>query len=206
MPRIFGKRGRSGRSSLQTPDSGMQREHVLIGLSEPIVQRSRPAVANFSITHFRKGPHDAWHRHKASYSSSIARAEEINMRISKSEIPVRINAPGAVARQQLNFGDSTGFGMISGEYFSLGKGADIAPLLQGLEGDLCQAPHWGYVLQGELTVTYADGSFEVINGGDLFHWPPGHTVKVGEDAEIILFSPQHEHSQVIDHMLRKMAG
>jgi hypothetical protein len=128
------------------------------------------------------------------------------MRIAKSEIPVRINAPGAIARQQLNFGDSTGFGMISGEYFSLGKGADIAPLLQGLEGDLCQAPHWGYVLQGELTVTYADESFEVINGGDLFYWPPGHTVKVGEDAEIILFSPQHEHSEVIDHMLRKMAG
>ena len=82
----------------------------------------------------------------------------------------------------------------------------ISPLLHGLENNLCQSPHWGYVLQGELTVTYGDGKQETINGGDLFFWPPGHTVKVGADAEVILFSPQHEHSKVIDHMLRKMAG
>jgi hypothetical protein len=130
----------------------------------------------------------------------------MNMRIAKSDIPVRFNVPGAVARQQTNFGDPTGYGMISGEYFSLGTGTDIAPLLQGLKDNLCQAPHWGYVLQGELTVTYADDKQEVIHGGDLFYWPPGHTVKVDEDAEVILFSPQHEHSQAIDHMLGKMAG
>ncbi|MCG4453907.1 hypothetical protein LJY18_11435 [Pseudomonas sp. MMS21-TM103] len=128
------------------------------------------------------------------------------MRIAKQDIPVRIDIPGAVARQLTNFGDSAGFGMISGEYFTLGRGTDIAPLLQGLEGDLCQSPHWGYVLQGELTVTYADGTNELISGGDIFYWPPGHTVKVGQDAELILFSPQHEHSQVIDHMLNKLAG
>ena len=128
------------------------------------------------------------------------------MRIAKQDIPVRIDVPGAVARQKTNFGDAAGYGTISGEYFSLGAGTDIAPLLQGLEGDLCQSPHWGYVLQGELTVTYADGTNEMISGGDLFFWPPGHTVKVGQDAEVILFSPQHEHSQVIDHMLSKMAG
>ena len=106
----------------------------------------------------------------------------------------------------MNFGDATGYGMISGEYFSLGAGTDISPLLRGLEGDLCQCPHWGYLLQGELTVTYADGTHEVINSNDLFYWPPGHTVKVGKDAEVILFSPQDEHSKVIDHMLNKMAG
>jgi hypothetical protein len=96
--------------------------------------------------------------------------------------------------------------MISGEYFSLGAGTDILPLLEGLEGDLCQSPHWGYLLQGKLTVTYADGTQEVSKRGDLFYWPPGHTVKVGEDAEVILFSPQYEHSKVIDHMLEKMGA
>ncbi|TAM62261.1 MAG: cupin domain-containing protein [Rhodanobacter sp.] len=128
------------------------------------------------------------------------------MRIAKHDIPVRINVPGAVARQKTDFGDTAGYGTISGEYFSLGSGTDIAPLLKGLENDLCQSPHWGYVLQGELTVTYADGKNEKIVGGDLFYWPPGHTVKVGQDAEVILFSPQHEHSKVIDHMLSKMTG
>lgn len=128
------------------------------------------------------------------------------MRIAKQDVPVRINAPGAIARQQTNFGDSTGFGMISGEYFSLGSGADIAPLLEGLEGDLCQAPHWGYVLTGALTVTYADGVEETTSGGDLFYWPPGHTVRVSEDAELVMFSPQDEHAHVIDHMLKRMAA
>ena len=128
------------------------------------------------------------------------------MRIARQDVPVKINAPGAVARQQRDFGDATGYGRISGEYFSLGAGADIAPLLQGLEGDLCQAPHWGYLLQGELTVTFADGAQEIVHGGDLFYWPPGHTVKVAQDAEVILFSPQDEHTHVLDHLLKKMAG
>ena len=128
------------------------------------------------------------------------------MRIAKNDIPVRIDVPGAVARQMMNFGDASGYGKISGEYFSLGAGTDISPLLKGLEGDLCQSPHWGYLLKGELTVTYADDTQEVIKGGDLFYWPPGHKVRVGADAEVILFSPQDEHGKVIDHMLGKMAG
>lgn len=128
------------------------------------------------------------------------------MRIARQDIPVKIDVPGAVARQQTNFGDATGYGMISGEYFSLGAGTDILPLLKGLEGDLCQCPHWGYVLKGELTVTYADGTHEGVKGGDLFYWPPGHTVKVGQDAEVILFSPQDEHSEVLDHMLKTMGA
>lgn len=126
------------------------------------------------------------------------------MRIAKQDVPVRIDVPGAKARQQLDFGDATGFGRISGEYFSLGAGTDIAPLLQGLEGDLCQSPHWGYVIEGELDITYADGTREAIHGGDLFYWPPGHSVRVERDAEVVLFSPQAEHSHVIDHMRGKM--
>jgi hypothetical protein len=128
------------------------------------------------------------------------------MKIAKKDIPVRINVPGAIARQQTNFGDASGLGKISGEYFSLGKGTDIAPLLQGLKEDLCQAPHWGYMLEGELTVTYTDKTEEVVSGGELFYWPPGHTVKVSRDSEVILFSPQEAHSEVIDHMLDKMAA
>lgn len=128
------------------------------------------------------------------------------MHIAKQDIPVRIDVPGAIARQKTEFGNAAGYGMISGEYFSLASGTDIAPLLKGLENDLCQSPHWGYVLQGALTVTYANGIHEELKGGDLFYWPPGHTVKVDQDAEVILFSPQHEHSEVIDHMLEKMRG
>lgn len=128
------------------------------------------------------------------------------MRITKHDIPTRLEVPGAVARHLGDFGDASEHGPLAAEYFSLGAGTDIAPLLQGLQDDLCQAPHWGYLLQGRLAVTYGDGEQETIDGGDLFYWRPGHTVKVDEDAEVVLFSPQHEHSQVIAHMKRKLAG
>lgn len=65
------------------------------------------------------------------------------MRVATEAIPAKLDAPGVVARRQTNFGDAAGYGMIGGEYFSLDAGADIAPLLKGLEGDLCQSPHWG---------------------------------------------------------------
>ena len=128
------------------------------------------------------------------------------MRLAKNDVPVKFSAPGAVARQQLDFGDATGFGKMGGEYFSLGAGADLAPLLMGLEGDLCQCPHWGYVLQGAITTTYTSGEVETAKEGDLFYWPPGHTVKADEDTEMILFSPQHEHNQVMSHIMEKMGG
>ena len=128
------------------------------------------------------------------------------MRIRKDEIPLKIDAPGAVARQATDFGDVTGFGQLGGEYFSLGAGTDIAPLLQGLEDDACQAPHWGYVISGEVVVTYTNGTEEACAGDDLFYWPPGHSVRVVNDAEVILFSPQREHSDVMDHMLRQIGG
>jgi hypothetical protein len=121
-------------------------------------------------------------------------------------IPIKIDTPNAVARQQMGFGDPSNYGELSGEYFTLNAGTDIAPLLEGLEDDLCQTPHWGYVLKGALTVGYADGTEEVDSGGDLFYWPPGHTVRADEDSEIVMFSPQHEHTEVINHMLAKMAG
>lgn len=126
------------------------------------------------------------------------------MRICKEDIPVKIDAPGAVARQQIDFG-SAGGEVFGAEYFSLGAGADLAPLLQGLEGDLCQSPHWGHLISGEVVVTYTDGSSETCVDGDLFHWPPGHTVRAERDTEVVLFSPQDSHTVVMDHILAKMA-
>lgn len=128
------------------------------------------------------------------------------MRIAKDDVPVKVNAPGAVARQKTDFGDATGYGPIGGEYFSMAAGTDIAPLLKGLEGDACQSPHWGYLIEGELVVSYTDGTEETVRGGDLFYWPPGHSVRIAIDAEIILFSPQHEHGLVMDHINSQIAG
>ena len=128
------------------------------------------------------------------------------MRTAKDDIPAKIDVPGAVARQLQNFGDTSGCGSLAGEYLTLAAGLDIAPLLEGLAGDACQAPHWGYMITGEVVVTYNDAPTEKCGKGDLFYWPPGHSVRVTDDAELIMFSPQVEHTQVMDHMLAKMAS
>ena len=128
------------------------------------------------------------------------------MRITKNDIPIKIDVPGAIARQAINFGDASDYGSLSAEYFSLGAGTDIAPLLKGLDGDACHAPHWGFMISGEVVITYTSGREEVCAGDDLFYWPPGHSVRVVEDAEVILFSPQVEHSEVMNHMITTMGG
>jgi hypothetical protein len=124
------------------------------------------------------------------------------MRLQKDDIPVKVDAPGAVARQLRDFGVASG--TIGAEYFTMAAGTDLAPLLQGLEGDACQSPHWGYVLEGELVTSFSDGVTERCSGGDVFYWPPGHSVRVERDAELILFSPQDDHGPVIEHIRRQV--
>ncbi len=123
------------------------------------------------------------------------------MKITKDNIDIKMEIPGAIIRQKTGFGDATGLGKMSCEYFSLSAGVDTTPLFIGLEGNLCQCPHWGFLVSGQLTTTDAKGVEEIVNGNDLFYWPPGHNVKVNADAEIIMFSPQHEHTKVINHMI-----
>ena len=126
------------------------------------------------------------------------------MHVAKDSIPAKIEVPDAVARQVTEFGDASGYGTMAGEYFTLGAGTDIAPLLKGLRKDSYHAPHWGYMISGGVVVTYADGKTETCRKNDLFYRPPGHTVRVVADADVVL--PQREHVEVMDHMLGKMGG
>jgi hypothetical protein len=36
-------------------------------------------------------------------------------------------------------------------------GTDLAPLLKGLANNLSACPHWGYVIEGHMRMSYADG-------------------------------------------------
>ena len=128
------------------------------------------------------------------------------MKITKQDIPIAIDVPGARARQATDFGDASGYGTLAAEYFALGAGTDTAPLLKGLAHDACDAPHWGFMIDGTVVITYTDGREETCTKDDLFYWPPGHSVRVDADAEMILFSPQAEHVAVMDHMRSVMAG
>lgn len=93
--------------------------------------------------------------------------------------------------------------MIAGR-LKFAKGADLEPVLKGLPGDLCQCPHWGYVVEGRIAVRYADGQEEEIGPGDVYYWPPGHTVRFVEDTRYIEFSPTEQMTAVLAHVKQQM--
>lgn len=76
--------------------------------------------------------------------------------------------------------------------------ADPAELFRGLTDDRCQCPHWGVVLRGKLTYRYADGTEDVIGGGEAYYARPGHTPVFSADTEIVEFSPTAQLAQTIE--------
>ncbi len=73
----------------------------------------------------------------------------------------------------------------------LPEGADLRPLLEGLPEDLCQCPHWGYVLAGKVAMHTKTGT-EIYAAGQAFYWPPGHAPEALEDCEYVDVSPAAE--------------
>src|SRR5919197_4268963 len=95
-------------------------------------------------------------------------------------------------------------GVMVGRYEELGpytvgfetfrEDADAAPLMKGLPDDRCQSTHWGYVVSGKVTFTYADRE-EVYETGDAYYAEPGHIPAVAAGTELVEFSPTQEHGQ-----------
>jgi hypothetical protein len=69
---------------------------------------------------------------------------------------------------------------------------DGTPLMKGLPNDMCQCPHWGYVLKGKVVFRFSDRD-ETYEAGDAFYAPPGHIpVSHQPDSEVLMFSPADE--------------
>jgi len=79
------------------------------------------------------------------------------------------------------------------------KGADLSPALKGLPDDLCQCPHWGYMIKGRVRMRTTDGD-RVYNAGEAFYWAPGHAPEALEDSEYVDVSPTNELEEVIAHV------
>jgi hypothetical protein len=82
------------------------------------------------------------------------------------------------------------------EFTTFREDADGTPLFKGLPDDRCQSPHWGYVLKGELTFSYADHE-ETYRAGDAYYGPPGHIPRVTAGTEIVEFSPGEEYRRTL---------
>jgi hypothetical protein len=83
------------------------------------------------------------------------------------------------------------WGEFTAYFENIKGGTDFTPLFRGLPDDMCQSPHWGYLFKGKLRFIYKDHD-EVINAGEAYYAPAGHTIEILEDAETIEFAPTVE--------------
>jgi hypothetical protein len=112
---------------------------------------------------------------------------------TKADAPVVIGGGGPEVRlQEIGGGISAGF-------VSLPAGADLRPATVGLQDDLCQCPHWGYMLKGRVRMHTRNGSEDYV-AGQAFYWAPGHAPEALEDSEYVDFSPTDEFNHVIAHI------
>jgi uncharacterized cupin superfamily protein len=88
---------------------------------------------------------------------------------------------------------------ITVDFVTIRQGHSLASLLRGLPGDSCQCPHWGYLLAGKITVTYADGE-ETYQAGDAFYMLPGHVPAAEAGTEFVQFSPREQLAETLAAM------
>ena len=102
------------------------------------------------------------------------------------------------------FTNISGLGGMSIGYMEVPGPADFTPLFKGLPDDMCSSPHWGYVIEGYLTVKYPGGKEETVNAGEVFYWLAPHTGVVEKNVKFIDFSPDGPFNAVMDHLAKKM--
>ena len=119
------------------------------------------------------------------------------MKTNAADLPVRLEANG------VRILGADWDGMDVGR-LHVPAGGDTTPLLESLPDDLCQCPHWGVLLAGSVHVRYADGRQETVEAGQVFYWPPGHTVWTEEGFESVQLSPQAEMARTLAHLRSKL--
>ena len=82
------------------------------------------------------------------------------MRASVEEIPLEMQLD-AIETRGVEWEDQLV------RHIDLPPGVDFTPLFVGLPGNLCQCPHWGYIVEGSIHLRYADGTEEVNRAGDV---------------------------------------
>jgi hypothetical protein len=112
------------------------------------------------------------------------------MHAATGELQVMVEEDGVVIREA-EWGDLH----VGHETFE--TAFDVGPLLKGLPDDMCQCPHWGYVLRGRMRVRYPDRE-EIVEAGAAYYLPPGHAPAMEAGTEVIEFSPREPFQQTIE--------
>jgi hypothetical protein len=120
------------------------------------------------------------------------------MHANVREIPIELDL-GELQTRGTTWGD------VVVRHVVLPGGTDFGPLLAGLPGDRCACPHYGVILEGSITLRYADGVEETNRAGDLYYWQGGHTGWTDEGVTFIEFSPADEIAPVLAHLAAQLA-
>jgi ethanolamine utilization protein EutQ (cupin superfamily) len=123
--------------------------------------------------------------------------ERTKMKSNVEDLPIAHEKLGEMVRGQ-------DWGGMTSAYMQYPTGLDFCPLLEGLERDHCQCPHWGFVIEGRIRVNYEDGTEEFVGAGEVYYWPSGHTIVVEEAVRMVEFSPHDQMSQVLAHVVGKL--
>ncbi len=118
--------------------------------------------------------------------------------IAREEAQIQMEGGGVELRTHEIGGDMTV------AFIRVPAGWDLGPMLVGLPDDLCQCPHWGYVLRGRMKLRTKDGD-EVYEAGQAFYWSPGHAPMALEDSEYVEFSPTTGLNELIDQVKAHLA-
>ena len=120
------------------------------------------------------------------------------MRGSREDLPATLETDEAVVREAEWADIHVGFETYNEDF-------DLAPLLKGLPDDMCQCPHYGYVLKGRMRVNYVDRE-EEIKAGDAYYLTPGHVPVMEAGTEIVEFSPKDEYQKTMEVAERNLAA
>ncbi|MEO6398663.1 MAG: cupin domain-containing protein [Tepidiformaceae bacterium] len=121
------------------------------------------------------------------------------MRASKNELPMLLEAGPSQIR-------GADWGAMRVAVLSVPEGADFGPLLKGLPNDRCPGDHWGYVIKGRLRITDADDKDEILDAGDFYHMPPGHTGVAEVESEFLEIGEPGPHDQFLDAARKNIAA
>jgi mannose-6-phosphate isomerase-like protein (cupin superfamily) len=116
------------------------------------------------------------------------------MRGSKKDLPKTMETSDMVM-QEAEWGD------LHVEIDTFHKKMDVTPLLKGLPNNMCQCPHWGYVLKGRMHVKYKDHE-EVVNAGDAYYLPAGHSAIFEAGSEVLEFSQKDKLKKTMEVIMR----
>ena len=71
-------------------------------------------------------------------------------------------------------------------------GLDTGEMFADLPDGACQEPHWGFVLDGQVTMRYTDGTSETLSAGQAYYIRPGHNAHVDADVQLVEFTRADE--------------